>query len=362
MAKPTTDHEVTTAAAAGRTHAPLIELCNVTKVYGGRVLSRNATVALDDVSLTVAGDTPQIISVVGESGSGKTTLASLLMGFISPTSGTILYQGSDVAGLGGARMREFRRDVQAVFQDPFSVFNPFYKVDHVLTVPIAKFRLAKSRADRHDLMVSALETVGLRADETLGRYPHQLSGGQRQRVTVARALMMRPKLIVADEPVSMVDASLRATILESLRTVNQTLKVPILYITHDLGTAYHVSDHILVMYRGTIVEAGDVESVISAPKHPYTQLLIDSIPWPDPHRPWGQERARSSENVTVPDDHRGCRFADRCPAVMAKCVENAPPPYLTAPDHAATCFLHAEQPALPKERLSELLSVSAPKS
>ncbi|MGW5362477.1 ABC transporter ATP-binding protein [Actinopolymorpha pittospori] len=339
------------------TDPPLIELRNVTKTYGGGVLSRDSTVALDDVSLTVRGDTPQIVSVVGESGSGKTTLASLLMGFIAPTSGTIRYEGEDVSSLSGPRMREFRRDVQAVFQDPFSVFNPFYKVDHVLTVPIRKFRLARSRSDRHDLMVNALETVGLRPDETLGRYPHQLSGGQRQRVTVARALMLRPKLIVADEPVSMVDASLRATILESLRTVNQTLNVPILYITHDLGTAYHVSDHILVMYRGTIVEAGDVETVITAPKHPYTQLLINSIPWPDPDRRWGQEIATRSEQVTVPESHGGCRFAERCPAVMAKCVENPPPPYLPAADHAATCFLYDDRPELPKEELSRMLTL-----
>ncbi|WP_020579541.1 ABC transporter ATP-binding protein [Actinopolymorpha alba] len=339
---------------------PLIELRNVTKVYGGGVLSREATVALDDVSLTVQGDTPQIVSVVGESGSGKTTLASLLMGFIAPTSGTVRYRGEDVSKLRGEHMREFRRDVQAVFQDPFSVFNPFYKVDHVLTVPIHKFRLARSKSERTELMESALETVGLRPDETLGRYPHQLSGGQRQRITVARALMLRPRLIVADEPVSMVDASLRATILESLRTVNQTLNVPILYITHDLGTAYHVSDHILVMYRGTIVEAGEVETVINAPKHPYTQLLIDSIPWPDPTRRWGEERVERTEAFSVPDEHGGCRFAQRCPSAMSKCVTAPPPPFLSSPGHAASCYLYADRPELPKEDLSTLLTLAPP--
>jgi len=215
--------------------SPLIELDHVTKIYGGGVLSKDETVALDDVCLTVDADTPQITAIVGESGSGKTTLASLLLGFLSPTIGKVLYEGDDVSKLHGAQMREFRRDIQAVFQDPFSVFNPFYKIDHVLTVPISRFKLASSKTQRHDLMVSALEAVGLRPDETLGRYPHQLSGGQRQRIIVARALMLRPKVIIADEPVSMVDASLRATILESLRKVNQALKVPILYITHDLG-------------------------------------------------------------------------------------------------------------------------------
>jgi peptide/nickel transport system ATP-binding protein len=337
--------------------APLIELRHVSKIYGGGLRSANATVALDDVSLTIDGDTPQIISIVGESGSGKTTLASLLMGFISPTIGTVHYHGDDVAKLSAARMRSFRADVQAVFQDPFSVFNPFYKIDHVLTVPLAKFKLARSKAERQQMMVSALEAVGLRPDETLGRYPHQLSGGQRQRVVVARALMMKPKLIVADEPVSMVDASLRATILESLRTVNQTLKVPIIYITHDLGTAYHVSDHILVMYRGNVVEAGDVGSVITEPKHPYTKLLIDSIPWPDPNRRWGQEHEADVDRVDVPDKHPGCRFAARCPNTMARCISEPPPLYLPRDDHAAACYLYDDFPGLPGERLSDLMTL-----
>lgn len=344
------------APNGGSESAPLVELRNVSKLYGGGVLSRTATVALDDVSLTIPGDSPQILSVVGESGSGKTTLASLLLGFVSPTSGTVLYRGSDLSRLRGAALREFRRDVQAVFQDPFAVFNPFYKVDHVLTVPLQKFRLGRSKAERHDLMVSALEAVGLRPEETLGRYPHQLSGGQRQRIIVARALMLRPKLIVADEPVSMVDASLRATILESLRTVNQTLKVPILYITHDLGTAYHVSDHIVVMYRGGIVEAGDVEDVITAPKHPYTRMLIDSIPWPDPQRRWGSEQVGAANGVEVPEKHQGCVFAERCLSVMARCTQAPPSPYLAASDHAVSCFLYDDKPVLPKERLSTLLS------
>jgi oligopeptide/dipeptide ABC transporter ATP-binding protein len=335
----------------------LIELDHVTKIYGSGVLSKDETVALDDVCLTVDSNTPQITAIVGESGSGKTTLASLLLGFLTPTLGKVLYEGDDVSKLRGAQMREFRRDIQAVFQDPFSVFNPFYKVDHVLTVPIARFKLASSKDQRHNLMVSALEAVGLRPDETLGRYPHQLSGGQRQRVIVARALMLRPKVIIADEPVSMVDASLRATILESLRKVNQALKVPILYITHDLGTAYHVADHILVMYRGNVVEAGDVATVINHPKHPYTRLLIDSIPWPDPNRRWGQEVESRSDDIVVPAKHPGCRFAARCPSVMEQCLTAQPPLYLTDPSHAAACYLHDNQAEVPKDQLSSLLQL-----
>ena len=215
-------------------------------------------------------------------------------------------------------------------------------------MPIARFKLADSKSQRHDLMVGALEAVGLRPDETLGRYPHQLSGGQRQRIIVARALMLRPKVIIADEPVSMVDASLRATILESLRKVNQALKVPILYITHDLGTAYHVADHILVMYRGNVVEAGDVATVINNPKHPYTRLLIDSIPWPDPKRKWGQEVMERNHEVHVPPKHPGCRFAARCPAVMDKCLVEQPPLYLTDHSHAAACYVYDEMTAGPQ--------------
>lgn len=336
---------------------PLIELDHVTKTYGGGALSKNMTVALDDVCLTIDADVPQITAIVGESGSGKTTLASLLLGFLAPSEGTVRYEGNDVSKLHGTQMREFRRDIQAVFQDPFSVFNPFYKVDHVLTVPIARFKLAANKAQRHDLMVSALEAVGLRPDETLGRYPHQLSGGQRQRIIVARALMLRPKVIVADEPVSMVDASLRATILESLRKVNQTLKVPILYITHDLGTAYHVADHILVMYRGNVVEAGDVTTVINSPKHPYTRLLIDSIPWPDPDRKWGQEVEERSDAISIPSSHPGCRFAARCPSVMEKCLSAQPPLYMTEDKHAAACYVYDNLPPVPKDKLSSLLQL-----
>lgn len=187
-------------------------------------------------------------------------------------------RGKAVSTLRGADYQRFRREVQAVFQDPFAVFNPFYKVDHLLQVPIEKFKLARSRHEARRMMEDALQAVGLRPEEVLGRYPHQLSGGQRQRIAVARALVLKPRLLVADEPVSMVDASLRAAILESLRRMRDEHGISILYITHDLTTAYHVADSILVLYAGRVVEAGEVERVIRAPKHPYTQLLIDSIP------------------------------------------------------------------------------------
>ena len=250
---------------------PLIELRGVTKAYG-------LVAALEDFSLLIEGDRPAITAIVGESGSGKTTLARLLLGLVAPTTGQVLYQGRDVQALSGTERRAFRRDIQAIFQDPYGVYNPFYRVDHVLSTPVARFRLAKTKAEARSLIEDALRAVGLRPEEILGRYPHQLSGGQRQRVMVARALLLHPHLIVADEPVSMVDASLRATILGSLRLLREERGISIIYITHDLATAYQVADNIIVLYHASVAEAGDVELVVKAPKHPYTQLLIASIP------------------------------------------------------------------------------------
>jgi peptide/nickel transport system ATP-binding protein len=195
----------------------LLEARNVSRVFGS---GRNANVALDQFSLTVGDDVPSFTTIAGESGSGKTTLARLLLGFTQPTSGEIMYRGKNLWKMARGDWLEFRHEVQAIFQDPFEVFNPFYKVDHLLTVPVAKFRLAKSKAQTRSTIEEALGAVGLRPEETLGRYPHQLSGGQRQRLTVARALLLQPRLIIADEPVSMVDASLRATILESLKKLH----------------------------------------------------------------------------------------------------------------------------------------------
>src|SRR5713101_5105796 len=254
----------------------LLEARHVTKLFSSGLLDRHATMALEDFSLAIDSERPSITAVVGESGSGKTTLARLLLGLVAPTRGEVLYQGQDLQNMAHAAWRAFRRDVQVIFQDPYEVYNPFYRVDHVLTTPVAKFKLASSKAAARALIAEVLQAVGLRPEETLGRFPHQLSGGQRQRVMVARALLLRPRLIVADEPVSMVDASLRATILGSLSQLKDKHGISILYITHDLATAYQVSDAILVLYRAQIVEAGAIEPVVKAPQHPYTQLLISA--------------------------------------------------------------------------------------
>jgi oligopeptide/dipeptide ABC transporter ATP-binding protein len=334
--------------------APLLEFRNVTKTYSKGLLSRSATTALDDVSLTLEDDKPTIMTVAGESGSGKTTMAMLLLGFIPPSSGQIFYKGKDITTLAGQDRIDYRREVQAIFQDPFAVFNPFYTVDHLLSVPIEKFKMASSKADARSKMDECLAAVGLRPEDVLGRFPHQLSGGQRQRINVARALLLKPKLIVADEPVSMVDASLRATILETLRNLTREHGISILYITHDLTTAYHVANSIVVLYRGSIVEAGDVNEVIKKPKHPYTRLLIDSIPWPDLNRRWGEDQLPAKE-AEGGGGGSGCKFASRCPFVMDKCKQTPPPYYQLDAHHAAMCYLLEDSPQFARERLSELL-------
>lgn len=333
----------------------LLEFKNVTKTYSRGLLSRVSTTALNNMSLKLDADQPTIVTVAGESGSGKTTLAMLLLGFISPTSGQILYKGKDIHGLRGEERMMFRREVQAVFQDPFAVFNPFYTVDHLLSVPIERFKLAKSKREARDKMEESLTAVGLRPEDVLGRFPHQLSGGQRQRINVARALVLRPKLLVADEPVSMVDASLRANILETLRGLQKNYGVSIIYITHDLTTAYHIANSIVVLYRGAVMEAGDVDSVIKNPQHPYTRLLIDSIPWPDINRRWGETEIKAKE-MDHADHSAGCRFYSRCPFVMEKCKQ-LPPLFRLNEHQAASCYLYEQQPAIEPERLSELLPV-----
>ena len=334
----------------------LLEIKNVTKTYSRGLLSRVSTTALQDISLTLKAEEPTIMTVAGESGSGKTTLAMLLLGFIDPTAGQIFYKGKDIHTLRGEERMTFRREVQAVFQDPFAVFNPFYTVDHLLTVPIQRFKLAKSKSEERERMVEALTAVGLRPGDVLGRFPHQLSGGQRQRINVARALVLRPKLLVADEPVSMVDASLRANILETLRGLQRNYGVSIIYITHDLTTAYHIAKSIVVLYRGSVMEAGDVDEVIKNPQHPYTRLLIDSIPWPDINRRWGETNIKAKESDISDHASEGCRFAARCPFVMEKC-KVLPPLFQLKRYQAASCYLFDQKPTIETQRLSELLPV-----
>ncbi len=304
----------------------LLEARRLKKTFGGGLLAGAANVALEDFSLAIASDPPTITAIVGESGSGKTTLARLLLGLVDPTEGAVLYQGTDLRRMAGAQRKEFRRDIQVIFQDPYEAYNPFYRIDHVLETPLRNFGLAESREQGRRLIEDTLRRVGLRPEETLGRYPHQLSGGQRQRVMVARALLIRPRLIIADEPVSMVDASLRATILASLRALHDEFGISLIYITHDLTTAYQISQNVIVLYRGLVAEAGEADLVVRRPAHPYTRLLIGSIPLPDPDKPWRGEVAASAD---AGDGRVGCRFAPRCPEVMPLCRGTLPPLFRT---------------------------------
>lgn len=334
---------------------PLFEVRNVSKIFrSGPLWQPEATRAVDNVSFSLPDDRPTITGLVGESGSGKTTLALLLLGHTHPTTGQIIFRGKDLAKMSKQERFEFRRVVQPIFQDPFAAFNPFYRVDHVLTTPIARFRLASSEREARKRMDEALEVVGLRPSETLGRFPHQLSGGQRQRIMVARAMLCRPKLIVADEPVSMVDASLRATILDGLQRLNRDMGISIVYITHDLTTAYQVCDNVIVMYGGSIVEAGHAEKVIRTPQHPYTQLLVSSIPTMDRSQRWAEEEVEESV-TTAPRKITGCKFAPRCRFVMDECWQAQPPLYHTREQSGAACILHRDGGVLSGEELTQVL-------
>jgi peptide/nickel transport system ATP-binding protein len=323
---------------------PVLEIRNVGKVFSRGLIKKEELVALDDFSLRIDADRPTITAIAGESGSGKTTLALLVLGLLTPSSGQILFGGRDTARMSARERTAFRQQVQAIFQDPFEVFNPFYRVDHVLETVVKKFKLAPDRRAADQLIRENLSVLGLKPDEVLGRFPHQLSGGQRQRIMVARAVLPDPKVIVADEPVSMVDASLRALILDNMLRLKRERGISFLYITHDLSTAYQISDDIYVMYLGGVAEHGDVARVIEHPRHPYTKLLVESVPIPDPAAGWGENVELPPEDEVRQQTRGGCRFARRCPHVMDICRENPPPLYEVGPNQYASCFLYRDQP------------------
>lgn len=323
---------------------PLLEIRNTTKIFGGGFLqSSPQTIAVQDFDLTIAKEPATITTIAGESGSGKTTLANLILGFISLTSGQILYKGHDIATMDERQKHEYRREVQAVFQDPYAVYNPFYRVKHIFDLVIKHFKLAENKQEARELIEHALNVVGMRGEEVLEKYPHQLSGGQRQRMMVARAYMLRPRLIVADEPVSMVDASLRAMILDIMLRLRDEENISFLYITHDLSTSYQIGDKIHILYQGLVTEKGDTSKVIEHPHHPYVQELIDSIPVPDPNEKWDTTISLPSEEELRAHVESGCRFYPRCPHRMDHCLTKYPPLYrIDGLDHQAACYLYDE--------------------
>ncbi len=263
--------------------APLLEVDHVTKSYAmGGLLSRDAFRAVDDVSFSLRSDRSEIFTIIGESGSGKTTLARMILNTFPPSSGAIRFRGMDLAAVRSRKARlAFMHDVQPIFQNPFEAFNPLKKVDRYLSMTARRFTEARTRADVEKHVDTALRKVGLSLTEVQGRFPHELSGGQLQRTAVARALISSPSLIVADEPVSMVDASLRMSIVNLFKTLRDDLRVSIIYITHDLATAYYISDRIIIMQKGKVVEGGDARTVLDNPQHPYSILLKTSVLSPD---------------------------------------------------------------------------------
>ncbi|PZA07218.1 ABC transporter ATP-binding protein [Meiothermus sp. PNK-Is4] len=248
----------------------LLEVSRLTRNFG---FGKNQLAAVKGVSFSLKPG--EIVAVVGESGSGKSTLARLLLRLLRPSSGHIFFAGKDISSVSTA---DYWQQVQAVFQDPYACFNQFYTVQRVLRNALRLLDQRISPDQRQEKMKGALEAVGLKADEILGKWPHQLSGGQRQRVMLARALMLRPKLLIADEPTSALDASLRVSVLNLLQDLRQQYGMGIVFITHDIGQAYYLCDRMLVMYQGELVEQGPVEEVVQQPKHPYTQRLLADVP------------------------------------------------------------------------------------
>ena len=324
---------------------PLLELRNVTKIFriggGLGIAKRKVIKAVDNVSFALPGDKPNITALVGESGSGKSTIARLILGLIKPTSGQILYKGVDIQSILKKDWKRYRREVQAIFQDPYGAYNPFYRVDRIFHLIIKKFNLAQNNEEAHKLITRCLTDIGLRPTDILGRFPHQLSGGERQRLMLARILMLRPNLVVADEPVSMLDVSLRAMFLDSILKFKEKYGMSCLYITHDLNIAYYVADDVVILCYGRIVEKGDMETVLNEPLHPYTKLLVSSIATPDPTKRWkGRLELKVTSLRETRMAKRGCLFIDRCPNAMPIC-EKEPPPLISAkPGHDVACFLY----------------------
>jgi ABC-type glutathione transport system ATPase component len=264
-------------------NAPLLEVDGVTRVYSsGGLLARRRVVAVDGVDLRLDEGKPEIVTVIGESGSGKTTLARMILNMVSPTAGAIRFRGTDLRQVRGTAARlAFMRQVQPIFQNPFEAFNPMKRVDRYLFATARHMAGLTAPADIEAAADRALRDVGLSLAEVRRRYPHELSGGQLQRVAIARALVSRPALLVADEPVSMIDASLRASIVSLLRGLCVRTGVSIIYITHDLATAYSVSDRILIMRLGKVVESGPARAVLDDPQHEYSRLLKSSVLSPE---------------------------------------------------------------------------------
>jgi peptide/nickel transport system ATP-binding protein len=297
--------------------------------------------AVDDVSLALAQ--ARVTALVGESGSGKSTLARLLARLLRPTSGQLLLEGRPVRASGRGRL-EYARQVQMVLQDPFSSLNPVHEVRYHLARPLRVHGLQTAGASLDEAIASLLERVALApAGQFIRKYPHELSGGQRQRVAIARALAVRPRVLLADEPVSMLDVSIRLGILNLLRDLSEQEQLAVLYITHDIASARYLADTVAVMYAGQVVESGPAQTVTDEPAHPYTQLLLSAAPDPDRAADRGSGPALAGRGAppSLVAPPSGCRFHPRCPHAMAICADTPPPGFEVAAGHVSACWLHA---------------------
>jgi oligopeptide/dipeptide ABC transporter ATP-binding protein len=322
--------------------AALVELRDVVKHFpvarslGEIVRGQHPAVrALDGVSFDVgSGDA---VAIVGESGCGKTTLGRLMLKLVEPTTGSIAFDGAALANLAGADLRGFRRQAQLVFQNPFDALNPRFTIYRAVAEPLLNAGI--DRAEHMDRVAAAFRRVHLPdLDRYLDKYPHQLSGGQLQRVVLARALVLAPRFLVADEPVSMLDVSVRAGILTLMREVRDAMGLSAIYISHDLALVRYLCERTLVMYLGRIVEDGPTEEIVRRPRHPYTKALVAAVPVPDAD----QSRQPLPIKGNVPDAREppsGCSFRDRCPYAMSRCAEETPPLRAIGDGHRMACHL-----------------------
>jgi oligopeptide/dipeptide ABC transporter ATP-binding protein len=292
--------------------------------------------AVDGVGFTLRRS--EVIALVGESGCGKSTLALLLMGLEDPTAGTIKFEGQDITHLNDHQRKDLRRKIQMVFQDPYESLNPTQTIEEIVTEPLVVHGFANV-SDRRERVVKAMEDAGLKPAEVyMSRYPHELSGGQRQRVVIAAALVLEPEIILADEPVSMLDVSIRAEVINLLAELRISRQIAVIFITHDLGSVGFFADRVAVMYLGRIVEIGTMLEVLENPQHPYTKALISVIPVPNPRL--RHERiilkGETPNPINVPS---GCRFHPRCPVAIESCKALDPPNVTLSKTHQAACLL-----------------------